>query len=67
MKYVISVCLDGPRPSTEEIIQLRGYMIHYIKQIVLKGNGVQEDELQALLNFLTTVHEVSAHYYMVNI
>ena len=49
---------DGPRPTREEVKELRAYMILYVKEIVLKGSGVQDDEIQALLNFLTTVHEV---------
>lgn len=32
-------------------------MILYIKELILKENGVQDDELQALLNYLHTVHE----------
>ena len=33
-------------------------MLLYVKQLVLKGNGINEDELQSMLNYLTTVHEV---------
>ena len=40
--------------------ELRAYMLAYVKQIVLKGMGVHEDELQSMLNFLTTVHEVGS-------
>ena len=57
MHYVI--LLDGPRPTEDQVRELRGYMLAYVKQVVLKGIGVHEDELQAMLNFLTTVHEVS--------
>ena len=45
-------------------MRLRSYMIMYIKQIVLKGTGVQDDEIQALLNFLTTVQEVRQIYIL---
>jgi hypothetical protein len=54
---------DGPRPTEEQVRELRGYMLAYVKQIVLKGMGVHEDELQAMLNFLTTVHEVSYQHW----
>ena len=49
---------DGPRPaSKEDIILLRKHMLHYVKQLILKGQGINDDELQAILNYLTTVHE----------
>jgi hypothetical protein len=51
--------VDGPRPDAQDIITLRGYMLQYIKSLILRGQGVHEDELQAILNYLTTVHEVS--------
>ena len=54
---MIGLFLDGPRPNKEEIRHLRAYMIAYVKEIVLKGHGVQDDEIQALINYLTTVHE----------
>ena len=53
-----TVFLEGPRPSKEQIKHLRSYMILYIKKIVLKGQGAMDDEIQALNNFLMTVHEV---------
>jgi hypothetical protein len=48
---------DGPRPSHDEIIELRFLMLQYVRQLVLRGSGVQDDELQSIMNFLTTVHE----------
>ncbi|XP_013420037.2 neurobeachin [Lingula anatina] len=48
---------DGPRPAKEEIIKLRSLMLSYLKQLIMRGPGIYEDELQSLLNFLTTVHE----------
>lgn len=48
---------DGPRPTYDEIIKLRSFMLLYIKQLLLKGQGVQEDELQSILNYLSTLHE----------
>ena len=32
-------------------------MLLFVKQLILMGNGVKEDELQSILNYLTTVHE----------
>ncbi|XP_053400196.1 neurobeachin-like isoform X2 [Mercenaria mercenaria] len=49
--------VDGPRPDYDEIIKLRSFMLLYIKQLLLKGQGVQEDELQSMLNYLCTLHE----------
>ncbi|KAL3880049.1 hypothetical protein ACJMK2_032321, partial [Sinanodonta woodiana] len=48
---------DGPRPSQDEIIKLRSFMLLYIKQLLLKGQGVQDDELQSMFNYLCTLHE----------
>ena len=56
--YILLCVPDGPRPSKGEVMKLRAYMLLYMKQLVLKGNGINEDELQSLLNYLTTVHEV---------
>jgi hypothetical protein len=49
--------LDGPRPTKDEIITIRSFMLLFVKQLILMGNGVKEDELQSILNYLTTVHE----------
>ena len=48
---------ESRRPAKHNIIQLRAYMLLYIKELVTKESGVQPDELQALLNYLHTVHE----------
>ncbi|XP_048774132.2 neurobeachin-like isoform X3 [Ostrea edulis] len=48
---------DGPRPNYDEIVKLRSFMLMYLKQLLLKGAGVQEDELQSILNYLSTLHE----------
>jgi hypothetical protein len=34
-----------------------------VKQLVMIGPGVKEDELQSILNYLTTVHEVSQQIF----
>jgi len=49
---------DGPRPSQTDIVELRFLMLEYVRQLVLRGSGVQDDELQSIMNFLTTIHEV---------
>jgi hypothetical protein len=51
--------LDGNRPTREQIIEMRRYMLLYLKQLVVRSSGSQEEELQAILNYLHTVHEVS--------
>ena len=33
-------------------------MLLYVKQLIMRGQGIHEDELQAILNYLTTMHEV---------
>uniref|UniRef100_A0A673NIL8 Neurobeachin n=1 Tax=Sinocyclocheilus rhinocerous TaxID=307959 RepID=A0A673NIL8_9TELE len=49
--------LDGPRPSQKEITSLRAFMLLFLKQLILKDQGVKEDELQSILNYLLTMHE----------
>lgn len=49
--------LDGPRPSQKDIVTIRTHILLFLKHLILKGNGVKEDELQSILNYLTTVHE----------
>ena len=56
---MLLVSVDGPRPTHEQVLDLRGHMLHYVHQLILKGQGIHEDELQSVLNYLTTVHEVS--------
>ncbi|XP_063080462.1 lipopolysaccharide-responsive and beige-like anchor protein isoform X2 [Cavia porcellus] len=49
--------LDGPRPNKKEILSLRAFLLMFIKQLVMKDSVVKEDELQAILNYLLTMHE----------
>ncbi|CAN2388788.1 neurobeachin [Pristimantis euphronides] len=49
--------LDGPRPNPKEILTLRAFLLIFIKQLVMKDYGVKEDELQAIMNYLLTIHE----------
>jgi hypothetical protein len=49
---------DQNRPTREQIIEMRRYMLLYMKQLVVSSPGTQEDELQAILNYLHIVPEV---------
>ncbi|CAG0902907.1 unnamed protein product [Cyprideis torosa] len=50
--------LDSPNlPSQVDILSVRAYILLFVKQLVLLGNGLQEDELQAILNYLTVMNE----------
>lgn len=40
------------------MIEMRRFMLLYLKQLVIRSSGSQEEELQAILNYLHTVHEV---------
>jgi hypothetical protein len=48
---------ESNRPSGTDIITIRSYILGFVKQLVMIGPGVKEDELQSILNYLTTVHE----------
>lgn len=43
------------RPNKSDLITIRGYILLFIKQLIIKGNGVHHDELQAILNYLSTI------------
>ncbi|XP_059484361.1 neurobeachin isoform X4 [Neocloeon triangulifer] len=49
--------LDGPRPQQKDILAIRAYILLFLKQLIMIGNGVKDDELQSILNYLTTMHE----------
>ncbi|KAK9869980.1 hypothetical protein WA026_006077 [Henosepilachna vigintioctopunctata] len=49
--------LDGPRPPQKDILAIRAYILLFLKQLIMVGNGVKDDELQSILNYLTTMHE----------
>jgi hypothetical protein len=48
---------EGPRPSREDIVSIRSYMLLFVKKLIMIGNGVKDDELQSILNYITTVQE----------
>lgn len=50
---------DGPRPAQKDILAIRAYILLFLKQLIMIGQGVKEDELQSILNYLTTMHEVN--------
>lgn len=52
-----STISDGPRPAQKDILTIRAYILLFLKQLIMIGNGVKEDELQSILNYLTTMHE----------
>ncbi|KAM4053027.1 lipopolysaccharide-responsive and beige-like anchor protein isoform 2-T2 [Anomaloglossus baeobatrachus] len=54
---IIPKGLEGPRPNQKEVLTLRAFLLIFIKQLVMKDYGVKEDELQAILNYLLTIHE----------
>lgn len=50
--------LDGPRPAQKDILNVRTYILILLKQLMMGGSGfVREDELQSVLNYISTVHE----------
>lgn len=46
--------LDGPRPAQKDILIIRGYILLFLKQLMMLGVGLKEDELQSIINYLTT-------------
>lgn len=48
---------DGPRPAQKDVLAIRAYILLFLKQLIMIGNGVKDDELQSILNYLTTIHE----------
>ncbi|CAH0560209.1 unnamed protein product [Brassicogethes aeneus] len=58
-KYLVT-CLsvnNGPRPAQKDVLAIRSYILLFLKQLIMVGNGVKDDELQSILNYLTTIHE----------
>ncbi len=39
-------------------------MLLYLKQLVTSSSGTQEEELQAIINYLHTVHEVRKKHFL---
>ena len=38
-------------------MSIRSFMLLFVKQLIMIGNGAKDDEVQSLLNYLTTVQE----------
>jgi neurobeachin len=60
--YLFASCspissIDGPRPAQKDVLAIRAYILLFLKQLIMIGNGVKDDELQSILNYLTTIHE----------
>lgn len=65
-KYAFVLLADGPRPPQKDILAIRGYILLFLKQLIMIGNGVKDDELQSILNYLTTMHEViDCQFYII--
>ncbi|CAK9290464.1 unnamed protein product [Gordionus sp. m RMFG-2023] len=45
------------RPSQIEILNLRAYMVLFLKQILLRDGGIRENEMGHFIDFLATVTE----------
>ena len=51
--------VDGPRPSDDDLTSLRALILRITKQLILKEKSANDEELQIILNYLMTMHEVS--------
>jgi hypothetical protein len=49
--------LDGIRPSQKDVLTIRALILLFLKQLTMMGDGSKEDELQSILNYLTTMNE----------
>ena len=60
--------LDGPRPDNGDIVTIRTAILQFVRRLVLKpldgDTFAKDDELQALFNFMATVHEVGIHFWI---
>ncbi|KOB68399.1 Neurobeachin [Operophtera brumata] len=41
--------LEGPRPAHKDILTIRAYILLFLKQLIMIGNGVKEDELHSMV------------------
>ena len=41
----------------KNILDIRAYLLLFVKQLIVKGEGIEDDELDSILNYLHTVHE----------
>ena len=61
LSIYVSICL----PVYLYIYLSRSYILGFVKKLVMLGAGTKDDELQSILNYLTTVHEVDLSIYLV--
>ncbi|OQV18752.1 Lipopolysaccharide-responsive and beige-like anchor protein [Hypsibius exemplaris] len=45
------------RMPRKNILDIRAYLLLFVKQLIVKGEGIEDDELDSILNYLHTVHE----------
>ncbi|XP_071511589.1 neurobeachin-like isoform X5 [Diadema antillarum] len=50
--------LDGNRPSLDDLLTLRALILRVTKQLILKEKSANDEELQIILNYLMTMHEM---------
>uniref|UniRef100_A0A1I8I928 DUF4704 domain-containing protein n=1 Tax=Macrostomum lignano TaxID=282301 RepID=A0A1I8I928_9PLAT len=48
---------EWARADIHDLTTIRASLLIYIKQLILRGNGILDDEMQAILNYLSTVNE----------
>lgn len=59
LRYIVFLLLDHEIiGSVEKLIKLRTNLLIYLKRLFTRG-GITDDEMQLILAFLTTVHEVT--------
>jgi hypothetical protein len=49
--------MDGVRPNQKDVLSIRALILLFLKQLTMMGEGSKEDELQSILNYLTTMNE----------
>lgn len=52
-----SFAAESLRPPRKAILDIRAYLLLFVKQLIVKGEGIEDDELDSILNYLHTVHE----------
>uniref|UniRef100_A0A1I8I778 DUF4704 domain-containing protein n=2 Tax=Macrostomum lignano TaxID=282301 RepID=A0A1I8I778_9PLAT len=46
---------EWARADIHDLTTIRASLLIYIKQLILRGNGILDDEMQAILNYLMTI------------
>ena len=50
--------IDDNRPTCQQISEIRCFMLLYVKQLLISSSDTQGEELEYILNYLHTIHEV---------